>query len=390
MPTTPSLGLRLPLDIMSDAALDALAATALVITVPDDYEALIESATGQSEVLGIQRLLTIARRGSKVRVEWQPTIGKKVTASSSIYPLLSVLLLLQGAEHWVVDASGAATPLAVDHARKRIVNHRFAKDMFADSDVVVCADNLGAGSPPDLYDTSSAKLRSREDFETLILNALGPQISPSANKAGHYQYVNAIGVIVAELFENTDMHARLDLDGTPLKQNCLRGVMFKRIHIDVSPDRTVPKGASPKRVDCFEISVFDSGVGYYSSYTKKPTEDAGIDLTEEWKVLHNCLERHYHPELSDKRSGHRAMGLYEVLRSIQSAKGRIEIRTGRLYAYRTFLDGELQAQMQPMADFAHRAWPKPKLLDVDKKYVAVPSEHEKLVGTSIRVIVPLS
>jgi hypothetical protein len=83
------------------------------------------------------------------------------------------------------------------------------------------------------------------------------------------------------------------------------------------------------------------------------------------------------------------MGLYEVLRAIQSLKGRVEIRTGRLFAYRTFLDGQVQAQMQPMATMAHFAWPKPRLLDVEKKYVAVPSKQDALVGTSVRVVVPL-
>lgn len=389
MPPSQPAAIRLPLDVMSDAALDALAATSLLVTVPDDYEAQLESAGGQSEVLGIQRLLTIGRRGLDVRVEWQPTIAGKVTSSSSIYPLLCVLLLLEGAKHWVAHPDGTTTPLALDNARRQVFKHRFAKDMFADSDVVVCADSRGENLPRDLYDLRSGKLRSREDFETLIVDALGAHKNNSSRKEASYQDVSALGVIVAELFENTDMHARLDLDGKPFRTNCLRGVMFKRVHINVPPDKTAPKGAKPRRVDCFEVSVFDSGMGYYSSYTRKPG-GTGDDLTDEWKVLHNCLERHYHPDLADGRAGHRAMGLYEVLRAIQTLGGRIEVRTGRLYAYRTFLDGEIQAQMQPMADLAHFAWPKPKLLDVDKKYVAVPSEHEKLVGTAVRVIVPVA
>ena len=383
-------GLRLPIDLMAEASIGERAKPGepLRLFVPDDYEDLLVAAKGQSEVLGIQRLLTLARRGSALRVNWQPAIAKKAFASSSIYPLLVVLLLIQNAEHWLVQKDGQESKLTVDAVRRTIARHRLAKDFFADSDIVVCADSLGQGLPADLYDTTSRRLLSREDFETLVVDALFAQKHGSIGRAASYSSVSALGVIVAELFENTDMHAKLDLEGKPLKSDSIRGVILKRVAIDVSPDKGSPKGSMPKPVECFEVSVFDSGLGYYASYTRQPLEPT-VALKDEWKVLHNCLERHYYPELTDSRAGHRAMGLYEVLRAIQSLKGRVEIRTGRLYAYRTFLDGQVQAQMQPMAAMAHLAWPKPRLLDVEKKYVAVPSEHDTLIGVSVRVIVPL-
>ena len=381
---------RLPIDLMSEVALAPQSQSGVPtrLFVPDDYEDLLAGATGQSEVLGIQRLLTLARCGAPLRVSWQPSIAKRAFASGSIYPLLAVLLLIQGAEHWLVQEDGVESKLSVDSVRRSILRHRLTKDFFADSDIVVCADNLGEGLPADLYETTSPKLRSREDFETLVVDALSAQRRGSIGSATSYSSVSALGVIVAELFENTDVHAKLDLNGKPLKSDSIRGLMFKRIIIEVPPDKGAPKGSMPKPVECFEISVFDSGPGYYPSYTRQPLEPA-VSLKDEWKVLHNCLERHYYPELTDRRAGHRAMGLYEVLRAIQSLKGRIEIRTGRLYAYRTFLDGQVQAQMQPMAAMAHFAWPKPRLLDVEKKYVAVPSEQDALVGTSVRVVVPI-
>lgn len=380
----------LPLDLMSDTVLDEQPSAGLrmEVRVPDDYETLLASASGHSEVLGIQRLLTLARRGTLLRVVWQPAIAKKATKSSSIYPLLAVLLLLQAVEHWVVQDSGQLSVLAVDTARKAIFRHRLAKDLFSDSDVVVSADSLGEGLPPDLYDPRSRMLRSREDFETLVVEALSAQRPRSYDDAIAFASAGALGVIVAELFENTDIHAKLDLDTNPLRPDSVRGVILKRVSIDLPALQTSPKGSGPRNIDCFEVSVFDSGVGYYSSYTGNKL-DPQVSLMDEWKVLHNCLVRHYHPDIMDRRAGHRAMGLYEVLRAIQSLKGRIEIRTGRLYAYRTFLDGQLQAQMEPRAQFAYRAWPKPKLLDVEKRYLALPSAQALLVGSSVRVIVPL-
>jgi hypothetical protein len=358
------------------------------LLVPDNYEDLLAAAKGQSEVLGIQRLLTLVRNGAALRVDWQPAIAKKAFASGSIYPLLAVLLLIQDAEHWIVQEDGAEAKLTVDAVRRSIVRHRLSKDFFADNDIVVCADNLGEGLPADLYDTAARKLRNREDFETLVVDALSAQRGGSIGSATSNARVSALGVIVAELFENTDMHAKLDLDAKPLKHDSIRGLILKRVVVEVPPDKGAPKGSMPKPVTCFEVSVFDSGLGYYPSYTRQLLQPT-VELNDEWKVLHNCLERHYYPELADGRAGHRAMGLYEVLRAIQALKGRIEIRTGRLYAYRTFLDGQVQAQMQPKAAMAHLAWPKPRLLDVEKKYVAVPSEQDLLVGTSIRVVVPL-
>jgi len=391
MPFAATAKLILPLDAMSESGVAALTASTVFVRVPRDYEALLGSASGASEVLGIQRLLTIGRRPANVRVEWNRGIAAKVLASPSIFPMLSVLLLLEGATHWIAREDGVEELLSVEGARKNIFKHRLARDMFADSEIVLCADSRGEALPPDLYNPRTGTLREREDFETLVVDAIGAQRGDSAGLAGPFSYANALGVIVAELFENTDVHARFDLDGRPLARNCIRGLLFKRVKVAIPRRKDKPKDPepTPKLVDCFEISVFDSGVGYFASYTRNEPTRGTVDLVAEWRVLHNCLERHYHPELADGRPGHRAMGLYEVLRAIQALKGRIEFRTGRLYAYRTFLDGELQTQMQPKTEFAHLAWPKPRLVDVDKKYFAIPSEHEGLVGTSVRVIVPL-
>ena len=130
-------------------------------------------------------------------------------------------------------------------------------------------------------------------------------------------------------------------------------------------------------------------MGYLQSFTREPLTDQ-TDLAFEWKVFHNCLERHHDPELRDTRAAHRGMGLAEVLRALQQLEGRIEIRTGRLFAQRTFLPGELQAMMAPISSpWAHRRWPIPKMLDYQKKYVGVPTKHAPVVGTAARVIIPL-
>lgn len=381
--------LTLPLDLMSDVALAGRDEhEGLVLHVPKDYDGLLKSAAGESEVLGVQRLLTLARGGHIARIIWSPEMAARIERSASIYPLLAVALLLQGVAHVVSRPDSPDSPLAADAARKSVLRHLLARDMFSDSDIVVCADSLGVPPPRDLYQPGTRRLRTREDFEALVIDALTAQGFSQLGDSFMRSSASALGVIVAELFENTEVHGRYGLSGAPVGPDSVRGLILKRVSITLPPKWVGTRLVDARSIDCFELSVFDAGIGYFSAYSKKPLSEA-VDLTEEWKVLHNCLIRHYHPELEDRRAGHRAMGLYEVLRAIQSLKGRIEFRTGRLFAYRTFMDGEVQALLEERANFAHRAWPKPRLLDVERKYVALPSEYEPLVGASVRVLVPL-
>jgi hypothetical protein len=83
------------------------------------------------------------------------------------------------------------------------------------------------------------------------------------------------------------------------------------------------------------------------------------------------------------------MGLYEVLRALQLLRGAIEVRTGRIFGYRTFMEGDLKFKMEPATSLTRPGMPKPQLLDVERRIVTVPTRHELLVGSSIRVIVPL-
>ncbi len=81
---------------------------------------------------------------------------------------------------------------------------------------------------------------------------------------------------------------------------------MKRIKLDRPASRGAGKAA--EKIDAFELSVFDSGPGFFASFSRRPIEeDVGLDL--EWKVVHACLERHYEPGRTDVRQGHRGMGL---------------------------------------------------------------------------------
>lgn len=385
--------IELPLDLLQDLpdlAAVASAGAEAVMRVPDEYEAMIGAPGLPSEVFAIQRLLTFARAGASFRVQWGSLIAERVAVSAALFPLLAVVLSLTSASHSVQNKTDDEVLKFIATARKAISKYRLTSDLFSLSQIALCADNRGQSRPRDLYDSATGSVAPRENFETMVLDVIAHQVGASVQTSNTFKNATALGVIVAELFENTDMHGRLDLMGRPLFPDAMRGLAFKRVVLAKPPRKGAPKNTPPEVVDCLEVLIFDTGIGYYPSYTRRPLE-ADTSLAEEWKVLHNCLERHFHPELEDNRSGHRAMGLAEVLRSIQALKGRIEVRTGRLFAYRTFMDGELQAQMEEVSTrFAHIAWPRPKLLDVEKKYLAIPSGHEPVVGSAVRVVVPLS
>ena len=295
--------------------------------------------------------------------------------------------MLQGVSHRLSGLEFPNAEQVLTAARQGVLKHRLIRDLFSPSQLLLCADSRGHGRPEQLYLSKGGALRPRSHFETLVQDLLAAELQATADTAKQFKWASNIGVIVAELFENTDMHAMSDLSGARFSVNAMRGLMFKRIQLNVQM-----RGADNKlkdvAKDCLEISVFDTGLGYFRSFTRS---DESSDIEFEWRVLHKCLERHFDEDIPDPRPAHRALGLAEVLRSLQTLAGRIEIRTGRTFGYRTFIEGQLQAQMQPLgSEWSRFAWPRPRLLDATKRIVAIPTAHEEIIGCAIRVIVPLN
>jgi len=107
--------------------------------------------------------------------------------------------------------------------------------------------------------------------------------------------------------------------------------------------------------------------------------------------MHMCFSRHFDPEQVDHRQRQRGMGLYEVLRALQELKGSIEVRTGRIFAYRSFFEGELLPQMRPASGpWARISLPKPVLLDVQNRLMPRPTVNDTVVGAAVRIVVPLA
>lgn len=359
----------------------------LELVVPDDYEKLVLSTALSGEVFAIQRLLAISRLGIPMTVLWAPAISQRLLEVTRLQPLLAVTLMLQNVSHTFAGLKVSQAEQVLTAARQGVLKHRLIQDLFSPSQLLLCADSRGYGRHEQLYLSRGGALRPRSHFETLVQDMLATELKATGDKAKQFQWTGSLGVIVAELFENTDMHAMTNLSGARFSTNAMRGLMFKRIQLTVQL-----RGADHKlkevQKDCLEISVFDTGLGYFRSFTRSAEQH---DIGFEWRVLHKCLERHYDESIPDQRPVHRALGLAEVLRALQTLAGRIEIRTGRTFGYRTFIEGQLQAQMQPPgSEWSRFNWPKPKLLDATKRVVAIPTPHEDTLGSAIRVLIPLN
>lgn len=387
--------LRLPTSLQADRyrTSDFIERGKVVIEIPDDYLTDVKSENNLSEVVCIQRLIALGNEASEVRVIWDNGIAKQALRSPSIFPLLSVVLCLDNATHLSIDGE----ILNVNVARRDIYAYKMRADLFSDVQILLCADNRGHGRPSTLYDSDG--LVSREDFESIIDTLLSTHTGYGISNSKAVFFIKAISTIVAELFENTEIHGRLGLDNKPVEKNGLRGIIFKRIKVVHSGDwvkhaeltAALPKATGRKEVkesDALEISVFDSGIGFFSSYTRQKLEQK-TPLSEEWDVVHRCLERHYDQEEYGSRPAHRAMGLYEVLRALKMVNGILEVRSGRTYGYRTFLPGELSFQLESTSSVMRPSMPKPVLLDHERKYVTIPTAHEKLPGSTLRVVIPL-
>lgn len=361
-------------------------ATALTFEVRSKDET-VQPTDGLPEVVAIQRLISLSQQGPSMRVIWAREVVDHVAAAPTLFPLTAVLLLLDGVEHVVEDVDGTRSNAAFAPARRKIYNYLPSTDLFADRQALLCADTRGHGRPPSLYFADTGQLLARADFDSLISQMVSAQTAVNVSSTRAFIFRQTVSTIVAELFENTELHGRAAMDGTPIRKSGIRGIIFHRIPAQASgPARQTGSAGSAK--DMLEISVFDAGLGFYGSYTRQPLEDK-VPLEDEWTVVHQCMERHFEDDVAAVGPSHRGMGLYEVLRGLKDLGGMIEVRTGRVYGYRTFMRGEPKLLLEAQASQSRPGMPKPRLLDKTRQFVTVPTVHEQLVGAAIRVLIPL-
>jgi hypothetical protein len=365
-----------------DAALLGKVAPQPGLTLNIGREA-IEDLTWCSSVLNIQALVSSLEIVPELRIVWPRQVWDHFASAPNTFPVLATALLHNRIRHVIV---GEFEPPALAPIRSTLSKYRLLFDWFSAPQTLLCADHLGLGRPKDLYgQTSTPGIRPREDFEQLVFPFIERQLAIDLDEKKAFKWRAALASVIYELFENTDLHGKTDAQGKPLSPS-IRGLVFREIPLQrYQPN---PK-LVPPRARCIEIGVFDTGVGYFER-SRKSAITFNTELQLEWDVLHACLSTHL-DDVVDSASdrGLHGIGLYEVLRALKFLSGAIEIRTGRLHGYRSFLPGDLPLQMESADSKDRPNMPKPTLLDYKQRYIKRPTQHSLVRGSAIRVLVPL-
>ena len=396
-------------DLATDAEL-LTGGPELALEVPDAYLSDARFERAGVESLAIQRLLTLAQRHVRLKIVWAGAAARQVLSAPALYPLAAVALGLTNAAHTCLDERSFSVR-NFERARQSLLTHRLGTDMFSERQILLCLDHRSPSLPFDLYEPSTQRLRRDDEFESFVDDLLFAQRAAGfpANTLSKFRL--PLAVILRELIENTDDHAKTDFDGSVVKPNAMRGLVIKRIlEKRRLPTKRLAGGPS---LPCLEFTIFDSGIGYYDSYRRqllrgqargepvtvgdKQTDTIrrfslgpDVPIDTEYAILLKCLERHSDKAIPDPRPGHRGMGLYEVLRALKMMQGMLEVRTGRLHGYRSFLEGELRIQLEPETSQTRPGMPKPSLIDVARNNLTKPTAQELMRGSVVRVVVPLT
>lgn len=374
--------LPISLTALIDAGMSRPLFRALTLTVDVDTKSADDPAYS-SNVFRVQALLCVMEGIGELTLRWPEGLFSKVGTSPNSFPLLACTLLHSRIHHVT------GTPLlqaALATTRSRIENTRIGFDWFSEPQALLCADHLGLGRPKDLYASrSAAGIKPREDFEALVFPYIERQLAIDLDEKKAFRWRAAFASVIYELFENTELHGKTDLNSRVLSMS-IRGILFRDVPFRryQPTNRPIPTGAR-----CIEISVFDSGIGYFEK-SKGRRLDETIPLEEEWRVLHDCLSTHL-DDITAVQAGKglHGIGLYEVLRALKFLEGAIEIRSGRLHGYRSFLPGDIGIQMESIESPLRPGMPKATLLDFDRKYVKKPTEQPRVIGSAIQVLVPI-
>jgi hypothetical protein len=373
--------LRVPEDFLIDHDYD-FEKSSLKIDFNIEWSAGFDILNNLNNALVIQRFLTAFAAAESVRLIWSDDAANLLKKNASASVLLCCIICLDEVAHLNADLS-EMRPAAINALREKVDRSRIEPDWFSGCSGIVCADYISRGWHSNLY-TAQGALRSRGDIEDFLNPIIMARVEGLDSADSIKQWRDSLVSVVYELFENTHVHARFDLDGSTIKKNVLRTLIIRSTREFTGGNSEKISPRTPR--DCLEISVLDSGVGFFGSAFKKPIARE-VDLNVEWLNVRKCLEKRVDDE--QPSPSHRGIGLYEVLRALHFLKGAIQIRSGNTFGYRSFFPGDFQVQMESRDSMKRPGMPKSKLLDFVDPYKPSPTRNTLVAGVVARTIVPL-
>ncbi|RYH65949.1 MAG: hypothetical protein EON54_05420 [Alcaligenaceae bacterium] len=336
-----------------------------------------------SDAFVIQRFLSAIAQASSANLVWHESAINAISASPGTVPLLCSAIMLDNVSH---QLEGGGAPMSASRRtslRKRVEKHRLAPNWFDSADSIVCADYISKGWHKDIY-ASPGILKDRNALESLLSILIDAKIDGLEDADLLRKWKDSLAAVIYELFENTHIHGRFDYDGNAIVKDVMRVLLIRRISVTTGGNQKKTK--NEKLVSALEISVLDSGVGFFGSRHARRIQPSD-NLEVEWQNLKECLEVHVdEPATTDS---HRGIGLYEVLRALHFLKGSLQVRSGRVFGYRSFFSNDLSIQMEPKTSNERPGMPKVRLFDFNDPYRPTPTRNTEVRGVVARTLVPL-
>lgn len=207
---------------------------------------------------------------------------------------------------------------------------------------VLCVDHLGKGTPDLLYGPNkngALGVRPLSHFPDVVDVILSTVLQGAYRRVVPPDSAEAISGMLWEIFRNTEDHGRVTLSGDQLERS-FRGIQARKHDLspaslvdivgDFAPLRDFVERLRPRpsthQVHLFELTVFDSGIGFAQSLTQKSLE--AMTLAEELSAVQRCFNSGSRKSIK----GH-GEGLPHVVRLLDRQKGFLRLRTGRLSLY---------------------------------------------------------
>lgn len=240
-----------------------------------------------------------------------------------------------------------------------------------------------------LYEHPSLEgLRGIGDFELLTQQLIGC-CDPSILRRLPKIVIQSLGLLIRELFENTNDHASTDEYGREYSWEYpnVRGILAKYIPFNprdkssVNSLSDVPHRlffqkallnyTACKTIDFLELTIIDSGPGIVKrwlahAHPDKSVEDITIGLEEE------LVREAFKLGNSSKNINGTGVGLDTVIRSLVKLRALLRLRTGRLCLYQDFSGNSAATVFDP------------------KHWLNDRKELTRTIGTSFSVLIPLS
>lgn len=354
----------LMLSVTRVATIDACETYLSQIEQRKDDRLLLASNLKHAHCGGAVALLQVINTWSRVCSDPNPTL---VTHAQEPYPERTIANLvetlpglgsvLMSAEVMARDGQTSMRAAAYGLARRRIEamdEGRLQETARGIATTLLCADHTTKRALQPFYHSSAdggAHLRGESDFVDLAADLMKVALGDARRRDFEPKDVEAVGVMLRELFANTHIHARTDPTGAPYRRS-VRGIHLAQHALEDGEkvtggfmplatylDAVLQRPRRAAQAKLLEISVFDSGPGYAARAAGKHIDD-NFPLETEYRFVHDCLLRN----ITTRKEGGAGVGLPRMLSRLKGRGGFLRVRTGRLSLFKSFAgeqDGNL-------------------------------------------------